>query len=187
MPAKKFVYRRAETAEDFEQIRRLNHAAFAEELRQHEPRPDGRLIDRFEDRSRFLLALDDGRLAAMVCWSMTPPFSVESRLQDPDILRRLPQPVCEVRLLAVAREYRHTTVFAGLLAKLLEEVRAAGAATLVISGVEERREMYERLGFRAIGPPVPQGEARFVPMALRLEELPPRIRLEAELAQRRIS
>lgn len=183
----KFVYRRAETEEDFERLRRLNHATFAEELGQYEPRPDGRLIDRFEDRSRFLLAMDGERLAAMVCWSMTPPFSVESRLEDPRILERLPQPVCEVRLLAVEREYRHTTVFAGLLAKLLEELREAGAATLVISGLEQRRAMYERLGFRAIGEPVPQGAARFIPMALPLHELPERIRREARLAQRRIS
>jgi predicted N-acetyltransferase YhbS len=183
----KFVYRPAESEQDFEQIRRLNHAVFAEELGQHERQPDGRLIDRFEARSRFLLAMDGDRLAAMVCWSMTPPFSVESRLQDPRTLEQLPQPVCEVRLLAIDPDYRHTTVFAGLLAALLAEVRAAGAATLVISGVEERRSLYERLGFRALGAPVPQGAARFIPMALVLEALPDRIRREAVRAQRRIS
>ncbi len=169
------------------QIRRLNHAVFAEELGQHEPRPDGLLIDRFEAKSRFLLAMDGDRLAAMVCWSMTPPFSVESRLEDPRILEQLPQPVCEVRLLAIDPDYRHTTVFAGLLAALLTEVRAAGAATLVISGLQERRSLYERLGFGALGAPVPQGAARFVPMALVLEALPDRIRREAVHAQRRIS
>lgn len=183
----KFIYRPAESEQDFERIRRLNHAVFAEELRQHEPRPDRRLVDRFEDKSRFLLAMDGERLAAMVCWSMTPPFSVESRLEDPGILGQLPQPVCEVRLLAIDPDYRHTTVFAGLLAALLSEVRAAGAATLVISGVEERRAMYERMGFRALGGPVPQGAARFIPMALVLEALPERIRREAGQAQRRIS
>ncbi|MGB9610586.1 MAG: GNAT family N-acetyltransferase, partial [Bryobacteraceae bacterium] len=115
----KVIYRYAETEEDFDRLRRLNHAAFAEELGQHEPRPNGRLIDRFEQKSRFLLALEGERLAAMVCWSMERPFSVESRLSDARVLEELPQPLCEVRLLAVAREYRHTGVFAGLLAKLL--------------------------------------------------------------------
>ena len=183
----KFIYRHAETEQDYEQIRRLNHAAFAEELGQHDPREDGRLIDRFEARSRYLMALDGERLAAMICWSMERPFSAESRLRDPGVLDELPQPVCEVRLLAVAREYRHTAVFAGLLAKLLEELRTAGAATLLISGVEERAGMYERMGFRALGPAVPQGAARFVPMALRLGELPARIAEEAAKVQRRIS
>lgn len=183
----KFVYRAAESPEDFDRIRQLNHAAFAEELGQHERRADGRLIDRFEAKSRFLLALDGDRLAAMVCWSMERPFSVEPRLADPRVLDALPQPLCEVRLLAIARDYRHTTVFAGLLAKLLEEVRQAGAATLLISGFEERAGMYEKMGFRALGPAVPQGAARFVPMALRLDELPERIAHEAARVQRRIS
>ncbi len=183
----KFVYRYAATAQDYDSLRRLNHAAFAEELGQHEPRPDGRLADRFESRSRYLLAFDGERLAAMICWSMEPPFSIESRLSNPSILGTLPQPLCEVRLLAIAPEYRHTAVFAGLLAKLLADVRAAGAATLLISGVEPRAPMYEKLGFRPLGPAVPQGAARFVPMALPLAELPERIAREAEKAQRRIS
>jgi len=183
----KFVYRSAQSEDDYDKLRRLNHAAFAEELGQHEPQPDGRLVDRFEGKSRFLLALDGERLAAMVCWSMQRPFSVESRLPDPDILDALPQPLCEVRLLAIDRGYRHTAVFASLLAHLLEEVREAGAATLLISGVEERVPMYERLGFRALGPAVPQGASRFVPMALRLDQMPERIAREAARVQRRIS
>ncbi len=183
----KFVYRTAETEEDYEKLRRLNHAAFAEELGQHEVRPDGRLEDRFEAKSRYLLALEGERLAAMICWSMERPLSVESRLSDPRALEELPQPLCEVRLLAVAREYRHTAVFAGLLAKLLGAVRAAGASTLLISGVEERAAMYERMGFRPLGPAVPQGAARFVPMALSLGGLPERIEREAGRVQRRIS
>lgn len=183
----KLVYRAAETEDDYDQLRRLNHAAFAEELGQHEARPDGRLADRFEAKSRYLLALDGERLAAMICWSMDRPFSVESRLPDVGLLEELPQPLCEVRLLAVERGYRHTAVFAGLLAKVLEEVRNAGAATLLISGVEERAGMYEKLGFRALGPAVAQGAARFVPMALSLDALPERIEREAVKVQRRIS
>lgn len=183
----RFVYRIAKTEADYEKLRRLNHAAFAEELGQHEVRPDGRLEDRFEAKSRYLLALDGERLAAMICWSMEPPFSVESRLSDARVLEDLRQPLCEVRLLAVAREYRYTAVFAGLLVKLLEDVKAAGASTLLISGVEERVGMYERMGFRRLGPAAPQGAARFVPMALSLEVLPERIRREAAKVQRRIS
>ncbi|MEJ5367365.1 MAG: GNAT family N-acetyltransferase [Bryobacteraceae bacterium] len=183
----RIVYRLAQSEEDYEKLRRLNHATFAEELGQHERREDGRLQDRFEGKSRYLLAMDGEHLAAMVCWSAERPFSVESRLADPGILDTLPQPLCEVRLLAVERSYRNTTVFAGLLARLLSELRAAGAATVLISGVEERVGMYERMGFRALGPAVPQGAARFVPMALRLDGLPERIEKEAEKVQRRIS
>ncbi len=183
----RFVYRLAQSEEDYEKLRRLNHAAFAEELGQHPRREDGRLEDRFEAKSRYLLALEGERLAAMVCWSMERPFSVESRLKDASVLDGLPQPLCEVRLLAVEKSYRNTAVFAGLLARLLEELRDARARTLLISGVEERTGMYERMGFRPLGPAVPQGAARFVPMALRLDGLPERIEREAQKVQRRIS
>lgn len=183
----RIVYRRAESEEDYEKLRRLNHAAFAEELGQHERREDGRLADRFEAKSRYLMALDGERLAGMVCWSMERPFSVETRLADARVLEGWPPPLCEVRLLAVERGYRNKAVFAGLLAKLLGELRAAGAATVLISGVEERAGMYERMGFRALGPAVAQGAARFVPMALRLDGLPERIEGEAGRVQRRIS
>lgn len=183
----KYLYREAKTEDDFERLRRLNHRTFAEELGQHQPAPDGRLIDRFEARSRYLLALDGDELAGMVSYSMTPPFSIESRLADAAILKTLPGPLCEVRLLAIRPEYRGRPVFAGLLAALLGAVRRAGAATLLISGVEQRVEMYGKMGFRPLGPAVPQGVAAFVPMALPLSRLPPRIEREARRVQRRLS
>jgi hypothetical protein len=182
-----YEFRAASSAADYDQIRRLNHRAFSEELAQHAPTPDGRLVDARESISRFFVAVEGDRVVGMVCASTTPPFSVESRLPAGAVLDALPHPLCEVRLLAIEPSHRHTPVISGLLPCLFRGVLEEGAGTLLISGVTSRVEMYQRLGFRALGPPVPQGEASFVPMALRLDELPQLARRGIARSQRRTS
>ncbi|MBI4890207.1 MAG: hypothetical protein HY821_06240 [Acidobacteria bacterium] len=162
--------------EDLGAIRRLNHSAFAAELGQHQTTEDGLLADAREGVSRYFVAVYAGRVVGMVCASFERPFSVESRLEDAAILEALPARVCEVRLLTIEREHRNTLVIAGLLTCMFRDIVRAGAACLVISGVTTRVPMYERMGFRALGPAVPQGNAAFVPMVLRLADLPPQIR-----------
>jgi predicted N-acetyltransferase YhbS len=182
-----YAFRAASSAADYDQIRRLNHRAFSEELGQHAPTADGLLVDARESISRFYVALEGERVVGMVCAATKRPFSAESRLPDPAVLEELPQPLCEVRLLAIEPSHRNSLVISGLLLCLLRAVLEEGAGTLLISGVTSRVEMYQRLGFRALGPPVPQGEASFVPMALRLEELPELVRRGIARGQRRTS
>ena len=182
-----YVFRAASSAADYDQIRRLNHRAFSEELAQHAPTPDGRLVDARESISRYFVAVEDDRVVGMVCVSTTPPFSVESRLPSAEVLAALPLPLCEVRLLAIEPSHRNTPVIAGLLLCVLRAVLEEGTGTLLISGVTSRVGMYERLGFRSLGPPVPQGEASFVPMALRLDELPELAHRGIARSQRRTS
>jgi predicted N-acetyltransferase YhbS len=182
-----YQFREAVSESEFEQIRRLNHRAFADELGQHPASPDGRLVDPRETRSRYFVALRGERVVGMVCASITPPFSVEARLPDAAALGSLPQPHCEVRLLAIESAHRNTLVISGLLLCLLRAVLELGAGTLLISGVSGRVEMYQRLGFRPLGPAVPQGQAAFVPMALRLDELPELVRRGVARGQRRTS
>jgi aspartate aminotransferase-like enzyme len=63
-------------------------------------------------------------------------------------------------------------MFLGLLYSLFEYARCNGYTHLFISGLEERLEMYQRLGFVALGPPVGNGKAAFVPMVLPVDGLP---------------
>jgi hypothetical protein len=169
-----YEFREASTPADYDQIRRLNHLVFAGELGQHQPNPAGLLVDKHEAHSRFFIALHAGRVVGMVCCSSLPPFSIESRLNEPAILQGLPGPLLEARLLAIHPDHRNRMVFAGVLTLLAARSLEAGYATLLISGLESRVEMYERMGFRPLGPPVPSGQAAFVPMALNLSELPER-------------
>jgi hypothetical protein len=49
-------FKQAETIEEIEQIHRLNHRIFAEEVGQHGQRYDGRLIDKFHSGNRYFIA-----------------------------------------------------------------------------------------------------------------------------------
>jgi hypothetical protein len=166
--------RLAATAADMELIRCMNNDVFACEVGQHEPAPDGRLIDPLETRSRFLVGIEDGSLIAMVSFHSEPPYSVEKKLSDPEVLKALSAPVFEIRLLAVHPAHRSTNLLARLLVRLHGLLTAAGARTLVISALALRLPMYEFMGFRALGPAVQSGGAAFVPMALDMAGLPPR-------------
>ncbi|HEY3443856.1 MAG TPA: GNAT family N-acetyltransferase [Paludibaculum sp.] len=167
-----YSFRIAESVEDFQQIRRLNHRIFCEELGQHAARPGGLLADPFEARSQYLLALCRDVVAGMVCVHADPPWSMTKRLADASILDTLPKPFLEVRLLALAPEHRNRMVVAGLLAGVLELALDAGCRTLLISGVTSQVKMYSRLGFTELGPAVADGAAAFYPMALDLHTLP---------------
>lgn len=170
-----YSFRAPECESDWDAVRRLNHRTFAEELGQHDASAEGRLVDPMETRSRYVVALHGSVVVGMVCAHDDPPYSVEKRLHDTAILDRLPAPLVEVRLLAIDAGHRNGMVLAGLLGTLMSEEVQAGQGTVIISGVAGRQAMYERMGFRPLGPPVMQGTASFVPMALRLDDLPPHI------------
>ena len=172
---------------DYEAIRRLNHRTFAEELGQHGTHPSGLLEDRFESRARYFLALEGDHVAGMICAMHDRPFSVESRLPDLSVLDAWPAPRVEIRLLALEPEHRNGLVMAGLIGCMMKAVSAAGARTMLISGISTRLAMYERMGFAALGPPVVSGQASYVPMAARVDLLPENARRGLDRAQRDIS
>lgn len=170
-----YFFHWATTPAEFDGIRRLNHRTFAEELGQHDPQPAGVLIDPFEARSRYLVALFHGEVAGMVAVHDQPPWSAAKRLPDPAVLATLDGRILEVRLLAIDPPHRTTMLLAGLLGTLVEVALAEQYDFLLISGVVERLPFYLKLGFTPLGPAVPDGRAAFVPMLLRLAELPRRI------------
>ena len=182
-----YSFRTAETADDFQQIRRLNHKVFSEELGQHAARPDGLLADPFEARSRHLIALHQDLVVGMVCVHDDPPWSVTKRLADPAIVDTLPPPLLEVRLLALAPEHRTRLVLAGLLAGVFEDAKERGYRTLLISGITDQLKMYRRLGFVELGPAVADGHSAFYPMALDLHALPAHTLQSWQRYQRRTS
>jgi GNAT superfamily N-acetyltransferase len=143
------------------------------------------LRDRFEDRSRYRLARCGGEVAGMVAMCDQPPWSIEKRLPDPSALAQLPAPLLEVRLLAIHPSHRNQMVLAGLLGGVLRSARDEGYGSIIISGVTTRIAMYERFGFRLLGPAVADGRAAFAPMALRMSEVPDRIWRELAQYERR--
>jgi hypothetical protein len=169
-------FARAASAHDYESLRRLNHRIFAEEIGQHEATADGLLVDRFEAQSAYYLAWSDSEAVGMVSVHGDAPFSVEQRFPAGLDIASIPGRKLEVRLLAILPAFRNGMVLAGLLGPLTVDAIEAGYEVVFVSGLSERVELYRSLGFRELGPPVPSGQALYVPMMLRLDELPGHIR-----------
>jgi len=169
-----YVFKRAETRQEFEQIHQLNFRTFVHEIPQHSDPGTGRLVDKFHDKSAYFIVVREGRVVGMVSSHDQPPFSVADRLPDPEILERPGTRPLEVRLLALEPDTRNSTVFFGLMWSLYEHARANGYTHLFISGLQEREALYKRLGFEVIGAPVASGHASFIPMVLTIGQLPER-------------
>ncbi len=170
-----YVFKRAETEEEFGQIHCLNYRTFVTEIPQHTDPGCDRLVDKFHDKSIYFVAKEEGRVIAMLSSHDQPPFSVADRLPDPSVLRRAGTRPLEVRLLAVEPAKRNSTIFFGLLWVLYDHALTHHYTHLYISGFTERVPLYERLGFQAMGPGVKCGAATFVPMVLNVGNLPEKI------------
>lgn len=170
-----YVFKRAETAAEFEQVHRLNYRTFVGEIPQHPDPGDGRLIDKFHHKNAYFIVVCDGRVVGMVSGHDQPPFSIATRLSEPGILTRPGTRPLEVRLLAVEPDKRNSTVFFGLLWSLYQHAQNQGYTHLFISGVMERLPLYKRLGFEQLGPAVAHGQASFAPMVLTIGRLPAKV------------
>ena len=166
-----YVFKRAETDDEFDQIHALNYRTFVGEIPQHADTGTGRLVDKFHHKNTYFIALSGKEVVGMVSVHGQPPFSIADRLPDPGLLQRDGTRPLEVRLLAIKSEKRHSVVYSGLVWTLFRYAQDVGATHLFISGVQERLSLYEQLGFEQIGPPVQGGKAVFIPMAVRVSNI----------------
>jgi aspartate aminotransferase-like enzyme len=157
---------------DFEQIHRLNYRTFVEEIPQHAPSSERRLVDKFHGENTYLIAVLDGALVGMLAVRGRRPFSLDQKV--PDLDRHLPagRRVCELRLLAIEpgqRRDRGGRILQGLLDLLRRHGRQQGYTLGIISGTTRQLKLYRHLGFEPFGPQVGTPEASFQPMAITLE------------------
>ncbi|OIO56854.1 MAG: hypothetical protein AUJ55_07475 [Proteobacteria bacterium CG1_02_64_396] len=166
-----YTFKVADRDEEFEQIHRLNYRTFVEEIPQHPPNPERRLVDRFHEQNTYLIALDGDRLAGMVAMRAARPFSLDAKI--PDLDRYLPphQIPCEVRLLAIDPDYRSGAIAWHLLTMLVEQAQTHGYDLGVMSATSRQLKLYRHLGFIPFGPEVGPPEARFQPMLVSLDRL----------------
>jgi len=155
--------------EEFEQIFRLNHRTFVDEIPQHAAHDDGRLIDRFHAENRYVICKDRDEVVGMIALRGSRPFSLDAKL--PDLDRYLPRnrSVCEIRLLAVRPGYRHSRVLPGLVRELARVCRESGLEYAVISGTTRQLRLYAHLGFEPFGPLVGKPGAYYQPMGISIE------------------
>jgi hypothetical protein len=166
-----YLVKRADSQAEFAQIHALNFATFVREIPQHEDPGDGRLIDKFHDKSLYFIARRAERLVGMVSLHDQPPFSVAARLPDPSILAAPGSRPLEIRLLAIEPSERTSWVFTALGWCVLQHARVTGHSHLFISGFVDRLPLYEHLGFERLGPAVGPPGAEYVPMHLPLARL----------------
>jgi len=156
------------TDDELQQVYRLNHSTFAEELGQYEINSTGELIDRFHGLNTYFVAKSGDEVIGMISINNSPPFSIEKRLSDPAaVMAELVAP-SEVRMLAIKPEHRSSIVAGGLFWQVFAEAERCGRSHLLISGITERAEMYHSLGFRDLGVAVPAGEVSYIPMAMEI-------------------
>jgi len=155
---------------EFEQIFQLAYDTFVEEIPQHQPNPDRRHVDRFHDENTYLIAKDDDAVVGMLAIRAERPFSLDEKLGNVDPYLPAGRSVCELRLLAVRKDYRRGTVFRGLIDLLVAHGRARGFDLAIISGTLRQEKLYRHLGFVAFARRVGTTEAPFQPMYLTFED-----------------
>lgn len=170
-----YTFKIAETEAEFDQIHALNYATFVEEIPQHPPNPERRLVDRFHDQNTYLVVLDGETLAGMAAVRGDRPFSLDQKLPDLDAHMPADRPVCEVRLWAVARPYRDAIVMNGLLDFLYRHCTEAGYRMAIISGTLRQARLYQHLGFVPFGPQVGSQAAPYQPLYYRLDRPRPKM------------
>ncbi|MBI4662314.1 MAG: GNAT family N-acetyltransferase [Verrucomicrobia bacterium] len=154
---------------EFDRIHELNYKTFVEEIPQHQAVSNRRLVDKFHSENTYVICLCDGQLIGMLAVRGKRPFSLDqklSRLED-----HLPpgRSICEIRLLAVEKDFRMGQVFYGLLKFASDYCIQQGYDLAVISGTTRQQKLYRHLGFVPFGPLVGAGEALFQPMYLTRE------------------
>jgi len=169
-PEQSLQFKIAATEAEFEQVFQLNYKTFVEEIPQHPPNPEKRLVDRFHHQNTYLIGLDGDQLIGMMALRDQRPFSLDEKLGNVDPFLPPGRRICEIRLLSVAPTHRNGLVFQGLLKLLLGYGRSQHYNLAIISGTVRQQKLYKHLGFVPFGPMVGAKEAQFQPMYLTLEE-----------------
>jgi len=160
---------------EFDEIHRLNHQTFAEEIPQHDRGASRRLVDQFHPDNTYVVAIHDRRIAGMLAVRSTRPFSLDRKLPDLDAHLPAGRDICELRLLAVDPAHRSSALLPALLAEAWRHIVERGHDLAVISAYMRQLKLYAHLGFEPFGPAVgSRPDVMFQPMMLTLERFAPR-------------
>ncbi|MGA2544443.1 MAG: aminotransferase class V-fold PLP-dependent enzyme [Verrucomicrobiota bacterium] len=154
---------------EFEQIHELNYRTFVEEIPQHQPAEQPRLVDKFHEENTYLICVAGNRVVGMLAARGRRPFSLDQKLPNLDSFLPAGRRPCEVRLLAVEKDFRNSQVFRGIISLMWQYGTERGYNMAIISGTTRQQKLYRHLGFVPFGPLVGKGEAMFQPMYLTLE------------------
>lgn len=171
IPTDAFTFKIADTEWEFEALHQLNYKTFVQEIPQHTPNAEQRLVDRYHEENTYIICIkpETQELVGMVAFRDKRPFSLDGKLKQLDAYLPPNRSLCEVRLLAVEEEYRYSRVAQGIIARLVQHIIDAGRDLAVISGTVRQAKLYAYLGFVPFGPLVGTEEAQYQPMYLTVE------------------
>jgi hypothetical protein len=155
---------------EFEQLFSLNYETFVNEIPQHQVNESGRLIDKFHDKNKYIIVLQNNKLIGMMSINEHRPFSLDQKLLNLDKLLPPFSNGFEIRLLSVKGEHRGSIVFLKLFAKLAEIIKERKYDIGLISGILSQQKLYAKIGFVPFGPLVGNESAKFQPMYITLEK-----------------
>ncbi|MFY0516888.1 aminotransferase class V-fold PLP-dependent enzyme [Lysinibacillus sp. UGB7] len=158
----------AQTEAEFDAIAQLNYETFVEEIPQHEPNANRRKIDRFHHENTYLVVYKEIELIGMLAFRDQRPFSIDEKIGE--VEQYLPQDICsklcEIRLLAIKKQYRTGRVLLKLTQALNAFAYEKGYSAAVISGTTREEKLYKQMGFTQFAPAVGSEAAMFLPMVL---------------------
>jgi len=167
----RFIFKVATQSWELDAVLRLNYKTFVEEIPQHHPNDEKKLVDKFHQNNTYIICVneEEKELAGMIAFRGKRPFSLDEKLEDLDSYLPKDRSLCEIRLLAVEEKYRYTRISQGLIATLVQYAIDQGHDLAVISGTLRQVKLYGFLGFVPFGPVVGTKEAPYQPMYLTLE------------------
>ncbi len=177
------IFKIADHQSEFDQINRLNYETFVEEIPQHKMNTSKILVDKFHDQNTYIICVDGTALIGMLAVRGQRPFSLDYKLENLDSYLPDGKSVCEIRLLSVRKEYRHTGIFSGLMKATMNFCDQNNFDMAVISGTLRQLKLYYHLGFVPFGPVVGTKEAGFQPMYLTSEQLKKSIQIKNEKSE----
>ena len=161
-----YVFKFANQDSEIEQIHRLNYVAFVEEIPQHAPNPERRLVDQFHLENTYAIAVEGEEVVAMLALRSNRPFSLDRKLADLDSYLPEHDSLSEIRLLYVQPNHRNGKIMKGMMEMIAQYAVTFGHDMALISGTTRQQRFYKHLGFVAFGPLVGSGDAIFQPMYL---------------------
>lgn len=166
---KELHFKIADNADEFDAIHQLNYRTFVEEIPQHSPNPERRLIDAFHAENTYAICLDANRVVGMVTGRSKRPFSLDRKLDKLDSMLPHHNSPLEIRLLSVEPAYRKSRVFIGLVTTLIKHFAVLEHDLVLISGTVRQLKLYRSLGFTPFGNLVGSAEACYQPMYLNIK------------------
>ncbi len=160
------VFKLASEEWEFEQIHKLNYRMFVEQIPQHRPNAEKKLIDKFHKENTYFICVCGRKLLGMICVRDKRPFSLDEKLENLDHYLPPVKSICEIRLLAVEKHGNTSRIFFCLMTRVAHYFMSRKYDLAIISGTVSQLKLYRHIGFVPFGPLVGHDGVYFQPMYL---------------------